>query len=118
MDFIVGFPLTIRRHDSIFVFIDTLMKSVHFIPVCKTYQALDIDIIFVNKIVRFHGVPRKIIFDRGLVFTRCFWASFQEALETKLNFSTAYHPKTNGQMERTNKIPEDILRMYAMDQQK
>jgi hypothetical protein len=96
MDFIVGFPLTTRRHDSIFVVIDTLMKSAHFIPVSTTYQALDIARIFVNKIVRLHGVPRKIIFDRGLVFTRCFWTSFQEALGTQLNFSITYHLETYG----------------------
>jgi hypothetical protein len=65
MDFIVGFPLKARRHDSIFVVIDTLTKNVHFILVRATYQAQYIDRIFVNKIVRLHGVPRNIIFDRG-----------------------------------------------------
>jgi hypothetical protein len=93
MDFIVGFPLTKRRHDSIFVVVDTLTKSVHFIPFCMTYQAPDIAIIFVNEIVRLHGVPRKIIYDRGSVFTGRFWTSFQEALGTQLNFSTTYHPR-------------------------
>jgi hypothetical protein len=80
MDFIVGFPLTTRRHDSIFVVVDTLMKSAHFILICMTYQAPDIVIIFVNEIVRLHGVPRKIIFDRGSIFIGHFWTSFQEAL--------------------------------------
>jgi hypothetical protein len=69
MDFIVGLPLMTRRHDSIFVVVDTLTKSTYFIPMCTTYQAPDITRIFVIKIVRLHGVPKRIIFDRGSVFT-------------------------------------------------
>jgi hypothetical protein len=69
MDFIVGFPLTARRHDSIFVVVDTLTKSAHFIPVCMTYQAPDIARVFISEIVRLHGVPKRIISDRGSVFT-------------------------------------------------
>ena len=118
MDFIVGLPLTAGRHDSIFVVIDTLMKSAHFIPVRTTYQALNIARIFISEIVRLHGVPQKIISDRGLVFTGRFWMSFQEALGTQINFSTAYHPETDGPTERTNQTLEDRLRMYVMDQQK
>jgi hypothetical protein len=72
MDFIVGLPLMTRRHDSIFVVVDTLTKSAHFIPVCTMYQALNIARIFVNEIVRLHGVPRKIISDRGSIFTGMF----------------------------------------------
>jgi hypothetical protein len=69
MDFIVGLPLTARRHDSIFVVVDTLTKSAHFIPVCTTYQAPDIARVFISEIVRLHGVPKRIISDRGSVFT-------------------------------------------------
>jgi transposase InsO family protein len=118
MDFIVGLPLTARRHDSIFVVVDTLTKSAHFIPVRTTYQAPDIARVFISEIVRLHGVPKKIISDRGSVFTGRFWTSFQEALGTQLNFSTAYHPETDRQTERTNQTLEDMLRMYVMDQQK
>jgi len=64
MDFIVGFPLTARRHDSIFVVVDTLKKSGQFIPVHTSYQALDIERVFVSDIVRLHGVPRRITYDR------------------------------------------------------
>ena len=63
MDFIVGFPLTARRHDSIFIVVDTLMKSAHFIPVHMMYQAPDIDRVFINETVRLHGVPKRIISD-------------------------------------------------------
>ena len=104
MDFIVGLPMTSRRHDSIFVVVDTLTKSAHFIPVKTTYKAPEIARVFINEVMRLHGVPRKIISDRGAVFTGSFWTSFQEALGTQLNFSIAYHPETDGQSERTNQI--------------
>jgi hypothetical protein len=68
MDFIVGLPLTAKRHDSIFVVVDTLTKSSHFIPVRTTYQAPDIARVFISEIVRLHGMPKKIISDRGSVF--------------------------------------------------
>jgi hypothetical protein len=69
MDFIVGLPLTARRHDSIFVVVDTLTKSAEFIPMRTMYQAPDIARVFISEIVRLHGVPKRIISDRGLVFT-------------------------------------------------
>jgi hypothetical protein len=99
MDFIFGFPLTARRHNSIFVVVDTLMKNSHFIPLRMMYQAPDIDRVFISEIVRLHGMPKRIISNLGLVFIRGFWMSFQEALGTQVNFSTAYHPKTDGQTE-------------------
>ena len=80
MDFIVGLPLTARRHDSIFVVVDTLTKSAHFILVRTTYQAPDIAIIFICEMVRLHGVPKKNISDRGSVFTGRFWDEFPRGL--------------------------------------
>jgi transposase InsO family protein len=99
MDFIVGLPLTARKHDSTFIVVDTLMKSAHFIPVHTTYQAPNIARIFLSEIVRLHGVPKRIISDQGSVFTRRFWTSFQKALGTQLKFRTAYHPETDGKTE-------------------
>jgi hypothetical protein len=96
MDFIVGLPLMTRRHDSIFVVVDTLTKSAHFIPIHMMYQAPNIARVFISEIVRLHGMPKRIISNRGLVFTRRFWTSFQEALGIQLNFSAAYHLETNG----------------------
>ena len=69
MDFIVGFPLMTRRHDSIVIVVDTLTKSAHFTPMRTTYQAPDIARFFIREIVRLHGVPKRIISDRRLVFT-------------------------------------------------
>jgi transposase InsO family protein len=68
--------------------------------------------------VRLHGVPRNTKYDHGSVFKGRFWTSFQEALGTQLNFSTTYHPETDGKIERMNQILEDMLQMYVMDQQK
>jgi hypothetical protein len=100
------------------VVVDTLMKSAHFIHVCMMYQVPDIARVFISDIVRLHGVPKRIISDRGLVLTGRFWTSFQDALGTQLNFSTTYHPETDKKTERTNQILEDMLCMYVMDQQK
>jgi hypothetical protein len=65
MDFIVGLSLTVRRHDSIIVIVDNLKKSAHFIPVHMMYQVPDIAKCFISEIVRFHGMPKRIISDRG-----------------------------------------------------
>jgi len=117
MDFIVELPLTVGRHNSILVVVDKLTKSAHFIPVKDTYKAHEIAQVFIKEIVRLHGFPKKIISDRASVFTGRFWTAFQDALQTQLNFSTAYHPETDGQTERVNQVLEDMLRMYVMDQQ-
>jgi hypothetical protein len=61
LDFIVGFPLMARRHDLIFVVVDTLTKSSHFIPMHTTYQAPDIARVFINEIMRLHGMPKDYI---------------------------------------------------------
>jgi len=101
-----------------FLVVDALMKSDHFIHVHMTYHEINIAIFFVNNIVRFHGAPKKIISNQGSMFPGWFWTSFQEALGTQLNFSIAYHPETDEQKEITNKILEEMLLMYMMDQQK
>jgi hypothetical protein len=109
MGFIVGFPLIARRHDSIFVVINTLMKSAHFIPVCMTYITPDIARMFVSEIVRLNGVPRKIISDQESILTGRFWISFQETLGGQLNFSTSSHLEIDGKTERMNQILEDMI---------
>jgi hypothetical protein len=118
MDFIVGLPLTSRRHESIFVVVDTLTKSSHFIPMCMTYPTPNIAIVFMSEIVRLHGLPKRIIFYQGSMFTRQFWTSFQEALGTKCSFSIAYHLKIDGKTKQTKQILEEMFPMYLMDQQK
>jgi hypothetical protein len=67
-----------------------------------------------SRIVCLHGVPKKIVFDRGTQFTSMFYERLHEALDTQLHFSSAYHPQTDGQAERVNQILEDMLRAFAL----
>jgi hypothetical protein len=110
MDFIVGLPLTPRNHDSIWVIVDRLTKTAHFISVHTTYSAERCAEIYVDLIVCLHGVPKTILSDRGTRFVAHFWAQVLESLGTKLIHSYSYHPQTDGQTERVNQIVEDMLR--------
>jgi hypothetical protein len=92
MDFIVWLPRTWRGYDSIWVIVDRLIKVAHFIPVKTKYTREQLAILYMEKIVCLHGVPKKIVSDRGLQFTSHFWKAVHISLGTKLNFSTAYHP--------------------------
>jgi hypothetical protein len=65
-----------------------------------------------------HGVPKKIVSDRGTQFMSRFWEKLHEAMDTKLNFSLAYHPQTDGQTEWVNQILEDMLRACALKDKK
>jgi len=102
MDFIVGLPRTQSGYDSIWVIVDRLTKVAHFIPVKTTYTGAKLVELYMQQIVRLHGVPKKIVSDRGTQFTSHFWKKLHESMDTKLNFSSAYHPQTDGQAERTN----------------
>ncbi|KAL5567050.1 hypothetical protein UlMin_030214 [Ulmus minor] len=113
MDFIVGLPKTRNWYDSIWVIIDRLTKSSHFLPVRTTYTLDQLADLYVREIVRLHGVPVSIISDRDGRFTASFWKSLHRSLGTKLKFSTAFHPQTDGQTERTNQILEDMLRISS-----
>ena len=109
MNFITGLPRSNRGHDSIWVIVDRLTKVAHFIPVNTTYRGNQLADLYISRIVSLHGVPKKIVSDRGTQFTSRFWKALHEALGTKLAFSTAYHPQTGGQTERVNQILEDML---------
>ena len=115
MDFVTGLPRTLRGFDSTWVIVDRLTKSAHFLPVKTTYSATQYAKLYVERIVSLHGVPLSIISDRGPQFTAHFWRSFQEALGTRLDLSTAFHPQTDGQSERTIQILEDMLRACVLD---
>ena len=100
MDFVVGLPLIGRKHDSIWVVVDRLTKSAHFLPV-RTHYSLDkLPEMYIKEIVRLHGIPISIISDRDLRLASRFWEKLQEALRTRLNFSTSFHSRTDGQSER------------------
>jgi transposase InsO family protein len=110
MDFIVGLPRTRAGNDSIWVVVDRLTKSAHFIPVKTNYISAVLAELYMSRIVCLHGVPKKIVSDRGTQLTSHFWQQLHESLGTHLNFSSTYHPQTDGQTERTNQILEDMLR--------
>ena len=115
MDFFSGLPRTRQGHDSIWVIVDRLTKSAHFIPVCTAHTMDKLAKLYIQNIVRLHGVPCSIVSDRDSRFTSRFWKSLQLALGTRFKFSTAYHPQTDGQSERTIQILEDMLRACALD---
>ncbi|WJX94652.1 hypothetical protein P8452_76049 [Trifolium repens] len=115
MDFITGLPKTRRKHDSIWVIVDRLTKSAHFLPVRTTDTAAKLTDIYIAEIVRLHGIPSSIVSDRDSKFTSHFWRTLHEALGTKLRLSSAYHPQTDGQTERTNQSLEDLLRACVLD---
>ncbi|EOY20325.1 Retrotransposon protein, Ty3-gypsy subclass, putative [Theobroma cacao] len=115
MDFVTGLPRTSGGYDSIWIVVDRLTKSAHFLPVKTTYGAAQYARVYVDEIVRLHGIPISIVSDRGAQFTSRFWGKLQEALGTKLDFITAFHPQTDGQSERTIQTLEDMLRACVID---
>ncbi|KZV39789.1 Retrotransposon protein, Ty3-gypsy subclass [Dorcoceras hygrometricum] len=115
MDFVIGLPRTTQGYNSIWVIVDRLTKSAHFLPVKTTFDVSRYAELYVKEIVRLHGVPISIVSDRDPKFTSAFWKSLHRALGTKLTFSTAFHPQTDGQSERVNQILEDLLRACIID---
>ena len=115
MKFVSGFPLTQKKHDSVWVIVDKLTKFAHFLLVWLDYSMYQLARLFVNKIVRLHGIPLSIVSDRDPRFTSRFRKELQSTLGTRLNFSTAFHPQTNGQSERVIQVLEDMLQGYVLD---
>ena len=97
MDFITGLPKTRSRYDFIRVVVDRLTKVAHFIPVKTTYTSAKLAKIYMTRIVCLHGVRRTIVSDRGTQFSSKFWHQLHQTLETRLEFSTTFHPQTDGQ---------------------
>ena len=93
MDFITGLPRKRLGYDSIWVIVDRLTKLAHVMPVKITYISAKLADIYMKMIVCLHGVPRKIVSDRGTQFTSHFWKQLNEPLGTRLEFSTSFHPR-------------------------
>ena len=115
MDFVTHLPWTSRKHDAIWVIVDRLTKSGHFLVVRMTFTLEEFCRLYILEIVRLHGVLVSIVSDRDPRFTAQFWKSFQKAMGTQLSMSTAFHPQTYGQSERTIQILEDMLRACVLD---
>ncbi|KAL2251639.1 UNVERIFIED_CONTAM: Transposon Ty3-I Gag-Pol polyprotein, partial [Sesamum indicum] len=115
MDFVIRLPRTFRRHDAIWVIVDRLTKSAHFLPIRQNDSLDKLAELYVSEIVRLHGIPTSIVSDRDPRFTSHLWGSLQTALGTKLHFSTAFHPQTDGQSERTIQTLEDMMRACVIE---
>nr|GFB36254.1 putative reverse transcriptase domain-containing protein [Tanacetum cinerariifolium] len=115
MDLVTKFPKNSSGYDAIWVIVDRLTKSAYFLPIRKDYKTKKLARIYINEIVARHGVPVSIILDRDGRFASHLWQALRKALGTRLNMSTAYHPKTDGQSERTMQTLKDMLRICVMD---
>ncbi|GJR10356.1 putative reverse transcriptase domain-containing protein [Tanacetum coccineum] len=115
MDFIVKLPRTRSGHDAIWVIVDRLTKSGHFLAVREDFKTEKLARLYINEIVARHGVPVSNISNRVSHFTSRLWQSLQKALGTRLDLSTAYHPETDGQSERTIQTLEDMLIACTID---
>ncbi|GJS55099.1 reverse transcriptase domain-containing protein [Tanacetum coccineum] len=115
MDFITKLPRSSSGHDTIWVIVDRLTKSAHFLAIREDHKMERLARLYIDEIVARHGVPMSIISYRDGRFTSRFWQTLQKALGTRLDMSTSYHPQTNGQSERTIQTLEDMLRACVID---
>jgi len=118
MDFITKLPkstnpATGERYDSILVMIDKLTKYSHIIACKEKFIAEQLGYIVLDRLIRYHGIPKGLTSDRDKLFTSNYWKTLLPMLGTRLRMSTAYHPVTNGQTERTNQSLEQYLRHYV-----
>lgn len=119
VDLITALPAcTDQRYDAVCVFVDRLTKMVHYAACHTTMSAPQFADLFVQNVFRLHGCPLRMVSDRGSIFTSAFWREVAAALgPTQLAFSTAYHPQTDGQTERANRVLEEMLRHYITPMQ-
>nr|GEZ27734.1 hypothetical protein [Tanacetum cinerariifolium] len=115
MDFVSKLPKTSNGHDTIWVIVDRLTKSTHFIPTRATDSMKTLTRLYIKEIISRHGVPISIVLDHDSHFTSRFWQSLQNALGTQLDMSTAYHLEIDGQSERIIQTLEDMLRACVID---
>ncbi|GJY06515.1 putative reverse transcriptase domain-containing protein [Tanacetum coccineum] len=115
MDFVTKLPKTSTIQDMIWVIVDRLTKSAHFLPMREEDSMDKLTRQYLKEVVSINGVPVLIIFNRDGIFASYFWRSLHKALGTRLDISTAYHPQTDGQSERTIQTLEDMLRACMLD---
>lgn len=116
VDFVVKLPIS-DGQDSVMVVVDHFSKAAHFIPAQETWSAEQMATSFIREVFKLHGLPDKIVSDRGSIFMSKFWSSVLQQLQVSQAPSTAFHPQTDGQVERTNALLEDHLRHFCNDEQ-
>jgi hypothetical protein len=97
------------------VVVDKLTKYAHFIPMKTTHKKTNVADIYMREVACLHGIPKTIVSGRDPNFTSKFWKGLFKGFRTNLNFNIAYHPESDGNIERENQVIEDMLRMYVMD---
>lgn len=112
LDWVTGFPCTARGHDAILVFVDKLTKMVHLAPTSKSCSVEEAARLFFQHVESKHGTPLELISDRDPRFTSNFWQQLASRLGIKLSMSTAFHPESDGQTERANRVVEEVLRNF------
>nr|GFA24172.1 reverse transcriptase domain-containing protein [Tanacetum cinerariifolium] len=115
MDFVTKLPRTSSGYDTIWVIVDRLTKSTHFLPMRKDDSMDKLTKLYLKEVVTRHEIPISIISDRDPRFASNFWRAFQKVLGNRLDMSTAYHPKTDGQSERTIQTLEYMLCACVID---
>ena len=113
MDFVTHLPRTQRNFDALMVVVDYLTKMLILRPTHSSATAVDTAKIFVDSVVRMHGLPRAIVSDRDTKFTSTFWREVYRTMGTTLAMSSGFHPQTDGQTERANRSIEEMLRAYV-----
>ena len=115
IDFITDLPMSSRNRDSILVIVDKATRMVHLAPCSKTINATDTGKLLWNTVVKLHGIPRVIYSDRGSQFTASSWRELWRLIGTRLAFNTAYHPQTQGVVERMNFVVSQTIRCSLHD---
>ena len=114
MDFVTHFPWTSRGHDAVWVIMDRLTKLAHFLAVWMTFTLEEFYWLYIQEIVRLHGVPVSIVLNWDPRYTARFLESFQQTMGTQLMLSTVFHPQRDGQSKRTIHLLEDMLRACVL----
>jgi len=112
MDFITKLPRSSKKHDSIMDIVNKLTKGAHFVLVKSIHKESNI---YMREIVKLHGVLKTLVSDIDPKFTSNFWKGLFRGIGTSFNFSTTYHPKSNGKIQQVNQVIEYMLRMHVMD---